>query len=42
LVNSASASFVDVGPLRSDTARPARLELTLDLGDGLQLHVVRG
>jgi len=42
LVNSASASFVDVGPLRSESARPGRIELTLDLGGGLQLHLVRG
>jgi len=39
---SASASFVDVGPLQSETARPGRLELTLDLGGGLQLYLVRG
>ena len=42
LVNSASTGFVDVGPLQSETARPGRLELTLDLGGGLQLHLVRG
>lgn len=42
LVSSASASFVDVGPLRSESARPGRVELTLDLGGGLQLHLVRG
>ena len=42
LVNSASASFVDVGPLHSESARPGRVELTLDLGGGLQLHLVRG
>jgi hypothetical protein len=35
-------SFIDAGPLRSEVARPARLELTLDLGGGLQLHLVRG
>jgi hypothetical protein len=42
LVNSASTGFVDVGPLQSETARPGRLELTLDLGGGLQLYLVRG
>lgn len=42
LVNAASASFVDVGPLQSESERPGRLELTLDLGGGLQLHLVRG
>lgn len=37
-----SGSFIDAGPLRSEVTRPARLELTLDLGGGLQLHLVRG
>jgi hypothetical protein len=37
-----SGSFIDAGPLRSEDAQPARLELTLDLGGGLQLHLVRG
>ncbi|MEF8738316.1 MAG: hypothetical protein V5B35_17590 [Candidatus Accumulibacter necessarius] len=35
-------SFVDVGPCEAKAAQPARLELTLDLGGGLQLHLVRG
>lgn len=42
LVSSASASFVDVGPLRGETTPRGRLEVTLDLGGGLQLHLVRG
>ncbi len=37
-----SGSFIDAGPLRSEDAQSARLELTLDLGGGLQLHLVRG
>ncbi len=40
--NPLSGSFIDAGPLRSEVALPARLELTLDLGGGLQLHLVRG
>lgn len=38
----ATESFIDAGPLRSEVTRPTRLELTLDLGGGLQLHLVRG
>jgi len=38
---SPSGHFVDVGSLRSETTPAARLELTLDLGGGLQLHLVR-
>ena len=37
-----SGNFIDAGPLRSEYAQPARLELTLDLGGCLQLHLVRG
>lgn len=38
----ASASFVDLGPLASPSPTPKqRLEITLDLGDGLLLHLVR-
>ena len=37
-----SGSFIDAGPLRSEDAQPARLELTLDLGGSLRLHLVRG
>lgn len=40
--NPPTESFIDAGPLRSEVTRPARLELTLDLGGGLQLHLVRG
>ncbi|MEF8699747.1 MAG: IS66 family insertion sequence element accessory protein TnpB [Candidatus Accumulibacter sp. UW20] len=39
--SSPSAAFVDVGALREGSP-PSRLELTLDLGGGLQLHLVRG
>ncbi|MCP5307654.1 MAG: IS66 family insertion sequence element accessory protein TnpB [Zoogloeaceae bacterium] len=41
LTPSPSGHFVDVGPLQSESERPGRLELTLDLGGGLQLHLVR-
>jgi hypothetical protein len=37
-----SAGFVDLGSLRTPSNGAARLELTLDLGDGITLHVVRG
>lgn len=42
-VAGAKAAFVDLGPLdlSSHTTTP-RLEITLDLGDGLVLHLVRG
>ncbi len=33
-------AFVDLGPLNSAASRPS-LDLTLDLGDGLILHLVR-
>jgi hypothetical protein len=35
------AGFVDLGPMAS-VAREARLELRLDLGGGVVLHLVRG
>lgn len=35
------AGFVDLGPMAS-VAREARLELRLDLGGGIVLHLVRG
>jgi putative transposase len=38
-----SAAFVDLGTLRSTAATPAeRIELRLDLGAGLIVHLVRG
>jgi len=36
-----AAGFVDLGPMTSG-AREARLELRLDLGGGVVLHLVRG
>ena len=39
--SSPATAFLDVGGLREVSA-PSRLELTLDLGGGLQLHLVRG
>lgn len=38
----AAARFVDLGPLVQNRACTARLNLKLDLGDGLMLHLVRG
>lgn len=35
-------AFVDLGTLNSASASRPRLELKLDLGDGLTLHLVRG
>lgn len=35
------AAFVDLGTLRSRDTQQARIEITLDLGDGLTLHLVR-
>ncbi|MBL0351313.1 MAG: IS66 family insertion sequence element accessory protein TnpB [Candidatus Dechloromonas phosphoritropha] len=35
------ATFVDVGPLSTTTATPARFHLTLDLGGGLILQLER-
>ena len=39
---AAPAAFLDVGVLRREHPSAARLELTLDLGGGLQLFLVRG
>ena len=36
------ASFVELGALEPEHARPGRLDLRLDLGGGLTLHLVRG
>ena len=39
----AAGGFVELGPLGVTAATPAtRLEVTLDLGAGVTLHVVRG
>ena len=37
-----TVSFVDLGSLRAQGASASRLELKLDLGGGLMLHLVRG
>ena len=36
------SSFLDLGSLPPADSKPARFELTLDLGSGLVLHLVRG
>jgi len=38
---SATSGFVDLGQIMTGAAR-TRLELKLDLGDGVMLHLVRG
>ena len=39
---AAPGAFLDAGVLRREHPSAARLELTLDLGQGLQLSLVRG
>lgn len=38
----AIASFIEMGPMAAASAAAGRLEVKLDLGSGLVLHVVRG
>jgi hypothetical protein len=38
----AAVEFVDLGPLGAPPAARSRVELHLDLGEGLVLHLVRG
>jgi hypothetical protein len=38
---SKAPGFVDLGTLRSAAVSAPRVDLTLDLGDGLTLHLVR-
>jgi putative transposase len=40
-VQESAASFVDLGAVSSRSSPGARLDLRLDLGDGLVLHLVR-
>ena len=42
VVSNRSPAFVDLGTLNSASASGPRIELKLDLGDGLTLHLVRG
>jgi hypothetical protein len=37
-----NAGFVDLGALRAPPSDAGRLELTIDLGSGITLRVVRG
>lgn len=41
VVRESAASFVDLGTLNSQVSPRPRLDLKLDLGDGLVLHLVR-
>ena len=41
-VGASTRSFVDLGPLDATVAQQERLELRLDLGGGVVLHLVRG
>jgi hypothetical protein len=40
-VRASAPAFVDLGTLNSASAPRQRLDLKLDLGDGLMLHLVR-
>jgi hypothetical protein len=41
VVSDATPAFVDLGTLDTASSSRTRIELTLDLGDGLTLHLVR-
>jgi putative transposase len=41
-VSNRAPTFVDLGTLNSAASSRPRIELKLDLGDGLILHLVRG
>ncbi len=41
MVSHAAPAFVDLGTLSSATLPRARIDLRLELGDGLTLHLVR-
>ena len=41
VASDAVPAFVDLGPLDSASSSKPRIELKLDLGDGLILHLVR-
>ena len=42
VVSKQAPAFVDLGTLNSASSSRPRIELKLDLGDGLTLHLVRG
>jgi putative transposase len=42
MVSNRAPAFVDLGTLNSVPSSRPRIELKLDLGDGLTLHLVRG
>lgn len=42
VVSKRAPAFVDLGTLNSASSSRPRIELKLDLGDGLVLHLVRG
>ena len=42
VVSHRAPAFVDLGPLNAASSRRPQIELKLDLGDGLILHLVRG
>lgn len=41
-VRDTALAFVDIGSLNASPVRRPRLDLKLDLGEGLVLHLVRG
>jgi len=42
VISKRAQAFVDLGTLNSADSRQLRIDLKLDLGDGLTLHLVRG
>ena len=42
VASDAAPAFVDLGALNAVSSAKRRIELKLDLGDGLTLHLVRG
>jgi len=42
MARETARAFVDIGPLNVAPVHRSRLDLKLDLGDGLVLHLVRG
>lgn len=42
MAGATTPAFVDIGPLNAAPVHRPRLDLRLDLGEGLVLHLVRG
>ena len=39
---SAAANFIEMGPMGAHAERASRLDIRLELGGGVVLHLVRG